>query len=327
MSKFKSPEIDRYDDRTGSHIAQIRNGATLNILNGAGGYEIYKEDGEQRYYEHWQKKYALGDSKENEKRFGGLFCTFNVGGNNKKAKCEFLRINSSDKLFDSFTIYQNDNPSSVHYSDIDDNFKNEKLKAYLANKGIADVSPEPLNTFDANSFNTHTNTNTNTDNSPDNNNKPADPAVDDITVSTTNTYEDENGNYEENTYETSRSYNEVDPDDSGSKSTERGIIIGASTFVIVTLAASGLIALKIKKNKHLKDDPESGIISSPTDQSNYRKHISSKDKKKKKGEEEEEEEDNYLKYEDFVPIPMPSYFYDSKNDQFTSSNSKYNKYL
>jgi len=138
MSEFSSKHIDEYDNKEyvneKGDIVQIRKGATLNILNGAGGFEIYEEKGVQKDYPHWQKKYALGSNRENEKKFGGLFCTFNVGGNNKKAKCEFLRIKTSNKHFDNFTIYQNEDPSTVSYSDIDAQFKNEKIKAYMDNK-------------------------------------------------------------------------------------------------------------------------------------------------------------------------------------------------
>jgi len=138
MSKFLTPEIDQYDSKTEGDIAQIRNGATINILNGAGGFEMYVEQGEQKDYPHWQKKYALGDNKENEKKFGGLFCNFNVGGNSKKASCEFLRINSNEKVFDTFKIYQNDKPDTVPFSQIDEDFKNEKIKAFKSSNGIVD---------------------------------------------------------------------------------------------------------------------------------------------------------------------------------------------
>ena len=150
MSKFSSKHIDEYDNKEyvneKGDIVQIRDGATFNILNGAGGYEMYVEQGEQKHYPHWQKKYALGDNRENENRYGGLFCTFNVGGNNKKAKCEFLRIRSSNKLFDSFTIYQNEDPGSISFSDIDAQFKNEKIKAYMNKNGIVDQSLDLDNT-------------------------------------------------------------------------------------------------------------------------------------------------------------------------------------
>jgi len=56
MTEFKKPTIDKYDMDTSEDIVQIRNGATLDILNGAGGYEIYIEQGEQKNYSHWQKK-------------------------------------------------------------------------------------------------------------------------------------------------------------------------------------------------------------------------------------------------------------------------------
>ncbi|KAG4091932.1 hypothetical protein H8356DRAFT_1406995 [Neocallimastix lanati (nom. inval.)] len=132
MSKFKSPMIDEYDKHNDGCVVQIRKGATLDILNGVGGNEIYIEQGEEKDYSHWQKKYAKGENDENAKRFGGLFCQFNYGGNNKKAYCELLRINSSEKVFDSFYIYQNEDPNHVSYSQIDKNFKNDKINAYIA---------------------------------------------------------------------------------------------------------------------------------------------------------------------------------------------------
>jgi len=132
MSKFKSPMIDEYDKHNDGSVVQIRKGATLDILNGVGGNEIYIEQGEEKDYSHWQKKYAKGENDENAKRFGGLFCQFNYGGNNKKAYCELLRINSSEKVFDSFYIYQNEDPNHISYSQIDKNFKNDKINAYIA---------------------------------------------------------------------------------------------------------------------------------------------------------------------------------------------------
>jgi len=142
MSKFKEPTIDKFDSKTSEEIVQIREGATIDILNGAGGYEMYIEQGEQKDYPHWQKKYAKGSDGENAKKYGGLFCNFNHGGNNRKAYCEFLRINSSNKLFDSFYIYRNDDPSTITYEQIDANFKDEKLKAYKEANNI------PLNDDD-----------------------------------------------------------------------------------------------------------------------------------------------------------------------------------
>lgn len=138
MSKFSSPIIDVYDSKTGSDIVQIRKGATFNILNGAGGWEMYIEQGEQKDYSHWQKKYAKGNNNENAKRYGGLFCKFNVGGNNRKAYCEFQRINSSEKVFDHFYIYRNDEPSNRTYIQIDEDFSYEKLNAYKAKYNIQD---------------------------------------------------------------------------------------------------------------------------------------------------------------------------------------------
>ncbi|KAL6635956.1 hypothetical protein LY90DRAFT_667955 [Neocallimastix californiae] len=145
MSKFKSPVIDDYDKDSDGSIVQIRQGATLNILNGVGGYEMYIEQGKEKDYSHWQKKYAKGRNGENAKRYGGLFCQFNYGGNNKKAYCELLRINSSEELFDSFYIYQNENPDTVTYSQIDANFKNEKLNAYMVANNISSNNKEDGN--------------------------------------------------------------------------------------------------------------------------------------------------------------------------------------
>ena len=136
MSKFKKPVIDEYDLKTGTDIVQIREGATFNILNGVGGWEIYIEQGEQKDYSHWVKKYARGEHNENAVRFGGLFCKFNLGGNNRKAYCEFKRINSSDKVFDKFYIYRNDSPEDILYSEIDDNFLQAKISAYEIKNNI-----------------------------------------------------------------------------------------------------------------------------------------------------------------------------------------------
>ncbi|OUM64577.1 hypothetical protein PIROE2DRAFT_8656 [Piromyces sp. E2] len=138
MSKFKEPVIDKYDSTTSEDIVQIRKGATVSFLSGTGGYEIYIEQGEQRNYQHWQKKYARGDNNENIKRFGGMFCKFNYGGNKRKASCQFLRINSNEKVFDKFYIYRNDDPGSISYKDIDSNFENEKVKAYKIENNIQD---------------------------------------------------------------------------------------------------------------------------------------------------------------------------------------------
>ncbi|ORX42003.1 Metallo-dependent phosphatase, partial [Piromyces finnis] len=141
MLKFTKPVIDKFDENADGTVVQIRNGATFNILSGTGGYEVYVEQGEQKNYNHWRKKYAKGDNNENAKRFGGLFCNFNVDGNNRKAYCQFLRINSSEKVFDSFYIYRNDDPGSVTYKNIDENFEYEKLKAYKIENNIQD---EPI---------------------------------------------------------------------------------------------------------------------------------------------------------------------------------------
>lgn len=142
MSKFSSPHVDQYDKKESNEkrgdVVQIRKGATINILNGAGGYEMYVERGEQKNYNHWQITYARGDHGENADRYGGLFCNFNVGGNNKKAYCEFLRINSSSKIYDSFFIYQNESPNNVSFHDIENNFKEEKIKAYKIANHIND---------------------------------------------------------------------------------------------------------------------------------------------------------------------------------------------
>jgi hypothetical protein len=160
MSQFKKPVIDKYDSYTDASVVQIRKGATLNILNGTGGWEIYVEQGEQKDYSHWQKKYAKGKNGENAKKYGGLFCDFNYGGNPRKAYCQFLRINSSDKVFDSFYIYRNDNPGSVKYSTIDSNFKNEKLIAYKTAHHITDNSSSN-NTSNSNTNNSSSNSSSN----------------------------------------------------------------------------------------------------------------------------------------------------------------------
>ena len=139
MSKFSYPKVDSYDYKTSSNIVQIRKGATLNILSAVGGYEIYSESGKYKDYSHWQKKFSKGSSGENAKKFGTLNCKFNVGGNNKKAYCEFLRINSSSKVFDSFTIYRND-PSKKSYKDVDNDFLSEKTEAYKKKYGSSSNS-------------------------------------------------------------------------------------------------------------------------------------------------------------------------------------------
>jgi len=227
MSKFSSPHIDKYDNKEyvkkRGDIVQIRKGATINILNGVGGYDMYNEYGEHKNYPHWQITYARGDNHENENKFGGLFCTFNVGGNNKKAKCEFLRINTSNKLYDNFTIYQNENPGSVSYVDIDNNFMNEKKKQYMKSKGIIE-QPVALNTTDANTI-TNTTVTTNTAIVPDNVN-----------------------------FDNIKSKNVPVDSTENPKSKKTIIIIGASAGV-VALAAVSLIALKKKKTNHTVNEP------------------------------------------------------------------------
>jgi len=125
MSRFSTPKIDSYDYDTPSNIVQIRKGATLDILNGVGGWEIYIERDKYKDYSHWQKKYARGSNNENAKKYGTLICKFNYGGNDKKAYCELLRINSDPKVFDSFYIYRNDDPKNVKYDEIDSKFLKE----------------------------------------------------------------------------------------------------------------------------------------------------------------------------------------------------------
>lgn len=131
MSQFSEPVIDQYDGVENGKVVQIRPGATLNILNGVGGFYIYIEQGEQMLYEHWQKKYARGKNDINKDKFGGLFCTFNYKGNNKKAFCELVRLNDDNKVFDSFYIYRNSYPATTSYNDIDMAFREEKLNAYI----------------------------------------------------------------------------------------------------------------------------------------------------------------------------------------------------
>ncbi|ORX80522.1 hypothetical protein BCR32DRAFT_268837 [Anaeromyces robustus] len=146
MSQFSKPVIDKYDGAEGGKVVQIRNGATLNLLNGVGGNYIYIEQGEEMNYKHWQKKYARGENEVNRKKFGGLFCTFNYKGNNKKAYCELLRLNDKNPVFDSFFIYRNEDPSTIHYDDIDVQFREEKLKAYIAANNIVDTIYSNQNT-------------------------------------------------------------------------------------------------------------------------------------------------------------------------------------
>ncbi|ORX57688.1 Metallo-dependent phosphatase [Piromyces finnis] len=134
MSKFSKPVIDTYDYDSPSNIVQIRKGATLNILDAVGGWEVYDEAGKHKNFSHWIKKYARGSNGENAKKYGGLFCKFNVGGNNKKSYCEFKRINSSTSVFDSFTIYRNNDPKNIAYDKIDSRFLSEKIAAYQAKK-------------------------------------------------------------------------------------------------------------------------------------------------------------------------------------------------
>jgi len=245
MSKFSSHEIDQYDGGKDSKIIQIRKGATINILNGAGGYEMYEEKGEQKDYRHWAKKYALGRDKENQKKFGGLFCTFNYGGNKKKAYCEFLRINSSEKRFDYFTIYQNENPGSVSYSDIDKSFLDEKKKEYLKSKGIVE---QPLTT------NT-TDTNASPSSLSDN------PIMDDINIMPDNSAINKEG-----------VVNDSNKPESKSKSSKTGIAIGVSACAVAALAVGGLIVLKMKKNKHSIDETEL-VMKLPDEEYDYRNQM------------------------------------------------------
>ena len=138
MSKFKTPEIDKFDGAENGNVVQIRHGATLNILNGAGGWEMYIEQGKEKDYSHWQKKYAKGENNENEKKYGGLFCDFNYKGDVNKAFCRFLRTHSSEKVFDSFYIYRNEDPGNVSYTQMDVTFRDEKIKAYKIANNIKD---------------------------------------------------------------------------------------------------------------------------------------------------------------------------------------------
>jgi len=149
MSKFNEPIIDKYDLDTGSDIVQIRDGATFNILNGVGGWEISVE---QENLNFWQKKYARGS--KNVKRYGGLFCKFNYGGNKKKAFCQFLRINSKNKVFDEFYIYKNENPKNVTYYNIDNDFINEKITAYKIEHNLIKDKENNSNVNNTNLYNT-----------------------------------------------------------------------------------------------------------------------------------------------------------------------------
>jgi len=321
MSKFSSHEIDRYDDRTGSHIVQIRDGATLNILNGAGGYEIYEEKGKQKDYPHWQKKYALGDHHENENKFGGLFCTFNVGGNKKKAYCEFQRINSSDKLFDYFTIYQNDNPSSVRYSDIDEKFKNEKLKAYKAEKGITD---KPVETPRA-SNNTDTNTNTSYNNF---NNTSTNSTSLNNTNTNNNTLPINNANTNMNTAPYSRpivpvpvidansnsNINKVESENSSNKPltkyifSKTGITIGATTCALIAVVT--IMAIKSKNNAKRILKEQELVSKTPREEIDQRNPLSPR-----------ESQPVLVENNDFVVLPVPNY---NNNYQMQAGHFKYN---
>ncbi|ORX84497.1 hypothetical protein BCR32DRAFT_291305 [Anaeromyces robustus] len=170
MSQFSDPTIDKFDSKPDENIVQIREGATIDILNGAGGWEMYIEQGKHKDFEWWQKKYAKGSHNENEHKYGGLFCNFNVGGNSKKAYCEFLRVGSDEKPFDTFTIYKNASPGNVTYSQIDDEFINEKIKAYKIENNIVDETNNAVDGSVAKSMNTKDNSNNSNSGSKDNNN-------------------------------------------------------------------------------------------------------------------------------------------------------------
>jgi len=61
LSKFDgvTPTIDPNDSKTGADIVQIRKGATFNILNGTGGWQLYTEKGKYKDFEWWQKNLCL----------------------------------------------------------------------------------------------------------------------------------------------------------------------------------------------------------------------------------------------------------------------------
>jgi hypothetical protein len=229
MTEFKKPTIDKYDMDTSEDIVQIRNGATLDILNGAGGYEIYIEQGEQKNYSHWQKKYAKGSSNENAEKFGGLFCTFNYGGNNRKANCKFLRINSSNKLFDSFNIYRNDDPSTITYEQIDNSFKDEKIKAFkIANNiSLGNNPDENVSASDVNNNNNNDNNNNNNDNDNDNN----------------NIIDRDNNTTTKSNYNTSKKL-----------FTTQNIIIGGSLCAVLIFLGGGLLMFNNKYKIEKSDD-------------------------------------------------------------------------
>ncbi|ORX84500.1 Metallo-dependent phosphatase [Anaeromyces robustus] len=159
LSKFDGtvPTIDPSDSKTGPEIVQIRKGASINILNGAGGWSLYDERGKYKDFEWWQKTYALYESKKNGHNQGGLFCTFNVGGNSRKAYCEFQLIRLKDKVYDNFTIYRNDDPVNVPYTQIDENFK------AILNGQVNDALPPQSNGNKGNVDNNNNNNNKGTE--------------------------------------------------------------------------------------------------------------------------------------------------------------------
>jgi len=280
MSQFKKPTIDKYDRITDASIVQIRKGATIDILNGTGGWEIYIEQGEQKDYSHWQKKYARGSKSENAKKYGGLFCDFNYGGNPKKAYCQFLRINSSDKVFDSFYIYRNENPSSVKYTKIDDDFKNEKLNAYKTAHNIHDSVPVQNNNNNTNiNNNNDLNNNTNTQNGNIN----SDGSTNSTSINTTTNnnldpssdINSNNGNVSNATNDTSNNISVNDNTNGNNltiqnkekenKSFPKSIInattLGIGGSVCVAIAALGGGIFLYKRNKKYDNIPKSMILS------------------------------------------------------------------
>ncbi|ORX84496.1 Metallo-dependent phosphatase [Anaeromyces robustus] len=254
MSSFKDPTIDKYHDKTRDYIAQIRDGASINILNGTGGWEIYIEQGEQKDYPWWQKKYARGDYDENAKRFGGLFCRFNVDGNNRKASCVFKRINSSNEVFDKFYIYRNDNPDKISYHQIDDDFNNEKLKAFKIENNIIDTDEadnnDNVNTNDDNDkIDNNDNINTNDDTNKIDNN-------DNINTNYDNDNNNNNINNKTSTIIVDHSNldEEISRDYSEKKVKyplyKKCLIIGSGILVVLILISS-ITTITLKK-KHIK---------------------------------------------------------------------------
>jgi hypothetical protein len=89
------------DDVVAPHIASksstlaLEPGKTFVVVSGLGGHSIRPQKISEPW---WAKVYSATQNAT----FGSLFCTFNVGGNTKKASCYFKDINN--KIQDEFTI-------------------------------------------------------------------------------------------------------------------------------------------------------------------------------------------------------------------------------